>query len=150
MKQLLCLLFLISYILPQLELSSPNLRHRHYFPHHLLNHHLLLLLDQHPGKEKTEEEKMLGTTFSQGVEKSEEPSALQPTTGIICFLNTYSLSLLVLEVCSVTSLCKFLWRRRHPREFLAILWEPFGQYSMEQLAWHLKTISHMIYMTERK
>ena len=58
---LLCFLFLISNILPQLEPSTFNRRHRHQFPDHMLHHHLMLLLKQHPDKKKTEEEeKRLG------------------------------------------------------------------------------------------
>ena len=81
-EDLLDLLCLISNTLPQLEQSSfhPStvLHHRHLlqttnYNHLLLLHHLI------SRKEKNKQQR-LGTPLSQGVEKPEGPSTLQPTT----------------------------------------------------------------------
>ena len=79
----LYLLCLISNTLPQLEQSSlqPStvLHHRHLlqttsYNHLLLLHHLLI-----SRKEKTKQQQARNP-LSRGIEKTEGPSALQPTT----------------------------------------------------------------------
>ena len=84
---LLCflfLIFLISNILPQLEPSSFNRRHRHHFPDHLLHHHLLLLLNQHhPDERTTQEEQRIRTPLSRGLGSQKGLRPLQPNTVIL-------------------------------------------------------------------